>query len=274
MMIIGHGEHRPVLEALARELGIDADVIWAGYHEDDLAEHYRASDLLLFTARGSDEGHRAVLEAMACGVPVATYPIEGVDALVPARMDRRRPDLRTVVARCARRLSLLERERCATVAGRDARRTSAYRTPRAGDPTASIDATSLTSEAITFISTEIGVGSESTPTVVRVGWMLPKYSAYTSIESVEVALHVGQIDRHVEHFLQRAAGLFENRLHVLDARPRLHFDVVVPSPPEQPGISPVTGLRGPIPDRKSRSPTRRACGYGPTGFGARSCRDG
>lgn len=83
LMIIGHGEHRPALERLARNLGIDGDVIWAGYHEDDLAEHYRASDLLLFTARGSDEGHRAVLEAMACGVPVATYPIEGVDALVP-----------------------------------------------------------------------------------------------------------------------------------------------------------------------------------------------
>ena len=83
LMIIGHGEHRPALEALSRELGIDDGVIWAGYHEDDLAEHYRASTLLLFTARGSDEGHRAVLEAMACGVPVATMPIEGVDALVP-----------------------------------------------------------------------------------------------------------------------------------------------------------------------------------------------
>ena len=83
MMIIGHGEHRPVLEALVRTLGIGDGVFFAGYHEDDLAEHYRASDLLLFTARGSDEGHRAVLEAMACGVPVATMPVEGVDALVP-----------------------------------------------------------------------------------------------------------------------------------------------------------------------------------------------
>jgi glycosyltransferase involved in cell wall biosynthesis len=83
LMIIGHGEYRPHLEELTRELAIKEDVIWAGYHEDDLAEHYRASDVLLFTARGSDEGHRAVLEAMACGVPVATIPIEGVDALVP-----------------------------------------------------------------------------------------------------------------------------------------------------------------------------------------------
>jgi glycosyltransferase involved in cell wall biosynthesis len=84
LMIIGHGEHRPVLEELVRSLDLVPHVIFAGYHEDDLAEHYRASDLLLFTARGSDEGHRAVLEAMACGIPVATMPIEGVDALVPA----------------------------------------------------------------------------------------------------------------------------------------------------------------------------------------------
>jgi len=80
LMIIGHGEHRPALEALARELAVD--VIWAGYHEDDLAEHYRAADILLFTARGSDEGHRAVLEAMACGVAPVTFPIEGVPALL------------------------------------------------------------------------------------------------------------------------------------------------------------------------------------------------
>lgn len=84
LMIIGHGEHRPFLEQLAASLGIADQVIWAGYHEDDLAEHYRASDVLLFTARGSDEGHRAILEAMACGVPPATYPIEGVEALVDA----------------------------------------------------------------------------------------------------------------------------------------------------------------------------------------------
>lgn len=82
LMIIGHGEHRPALEQLAASLGITNGVLWAGYHEADLAEHYRASDVLLFTARGSDEGHRAVLEAMACGVPPATFPIEGIDALL------------------------------------------------------------------------------------------------------------------------------------------------------------------------------------------------
>jgi glycosyltransferase involved in cell wall biosynthesis len=82
LMIIGHGEHRPELERLSESLGVNPDVVWAGYHEDDLAAHYRASDLLFFTARGSDEGHRAVLEAMACGVVPAVLPLEGMGALV------------------------------------------------------------------------------------------------------------------------------------------------------------------------------------------------
>lgn len=80
MMIIGHGPHQNTLEVLARALSLD--VIFAGYHEDDLAEHYRAADALLFTARGSDEGHRAILEAMACGVTPVSAPIPGVEALV------------------------------------------------------------------------------------------------------------------------------------------------------------------------------------------------
>ncbi|HET7706330.1 MAG TPA: glycosyltransferase family 4 protein [Thermoanaerobaculia bacterium] len=82
LLIIGHGEHRPALEALAAELSIDPHVIWAGYHEDDLPQHYRAADALLFTAAGSDEGHRAVLEALGCGLPVASYPIAGVESLL------------------------------------------------------------------------------------------------------------------------------------------------------------------------------------------------
>jgi glycosyltransferase involved in cell wall biosynthesis len=94
LMIIGHGEHRPALEAHAQTLGVGADVVWAGYHEEDLAGHYRAADILLFTARGSDEGHRAVLEAMACATLPAVYPIEGVAAL----LDDLAPELMSVDA--------------------------------------------------------------------------------------------------------------------------------------------------------------------------------
>ena len=82
LMIIGHGEHRPALERVASDLGITSSVVWAGYHEDDLAEHYRAADLMLFTAPGSDAGHRAVLEAAACGVIPIVAPLAGMDALL------------------------------------------------------------------------------------------------------------------------------------------------------------------------------------------------
>lgn len=84
LMIIGHGEHRPALEALAAKLNVD--VIWAGYHEDDLADHYRAADFLLFTAKGSDEGHRAVIEAMACGTVPIVAPLAGIDAIVDDKL--------------------------------------------------------------------------------------------------------------------------------------------------------------------------------------------
>lgn len=84
LMIVGHGEHRASLEALAAELRIDA--IWAGYHEEDLADHFRAADFLLFTAKGSDEGHRAVIEAMACGTVPVVAPLRGIDAIVDDRL--------------------------------------------------------------------------------------------------------------------------------------------------------------------------------------------
>ena len=82
LMIIGHGPLRPALEQHAANAGVSDAVIWAGYHEDDLAEHYRAADVLLFTAAGSDEGHRAIIEAMGCGVVPVTYPLPGIDAIL------------------------------------------------------------------------------------------------------------------------------------------------------------------------------------------------
>lgn len=81
LMIIGRGPHRSAIEELARTLDVSESVFFAGYHETDLAEHYRAANALLFTVTGSDEGHRAVIEAMGCGVPPASFPIEGLEAL-------------------------------------------------------------------------------------------------------------------------------------------------------------------------------------------------
>lgn len=88
LLIIGKGPHRPALEELSRALGVSEAVIWAGYHEEDLVEHFRTPDLMLFTASGSDEGHRAIVEAMSCGTPVVSYPLFGVKELMGSLADR------------------------------------------------------------------------------------------------------------------------------------------------------------------------------------------
>lgn len=82
LMIIGKGPHRESLERLAAELDVADAVSWAGYRDRDLASFYRAADVMLFTAPGSDHGHRAILEELGCGIPVVSCPLPGVDSLL------------------------------------------------------------------------------------------------------------------------------------------------------------------------------------------------
>jgi glycosyltransferase involved in cell wall biosynthesis len=81
LVVVGHGELQPRLELLAADLGIDDRVRWAGY-QDDLPGILAAADLLLFTAPGSDWGHRAISEAQGCGVPVVAARVPGVEDLI------------------------------------------------------------------------------------------------------------------------------------------------------------------------------------------------
>ncbi len=79
---VGHGERMPELKALATGLGAGERNVWHGYQEEALPELYRSWDIFLFTASGSDQGQRAILEAMASGLPIVTLDVPGVRDLV------------------------------------------------------------------------------------------------------------------------------------------------------------------------------------------------
>ncbi|NOZ78024.1 MAG: glycosyltransferase family 4 protein [Acidobacteria bacterium] len=82
VLIIGHGEARPRIEALATSLGLAGHVHWAGYRGRELPELYAAMDVVLFPAAGSDHGHRAISEAQGCGRPVVAAALPGVEDLI------------------------------------------------------------------------------------------------------------------------------------------------------------------------------------------------
>lgn len=86
--IVGEGEGRQRLEALTRELGLEAQVTFTGALDQtgvrDLMA--RATVLCLPCVVGSDGNQDALptvlLEALACGLPVVTTPVAGIPEIV------------------------------------------------------------------------------------------------------------------------------------------------------------------------------------------------
>lgn len=69
--VVGDGPARAELERKY------PDVRWLGAkHGEDLARHYSAADVFVFPSK-SDTFGLVLLEALACGVPVAAYPVPG-----------------------------------------------------------------------------------------------------------------------------------------------------------------------------------------------------
>lgn len=73
LLLVGRGEHQPVLERLVKESGFEQRVIFAGYRDHDLPQMYAAMDIAVLLASGSDGSCRAALEAMAVGRPVVGF---------------------------------------------------------------------------------------------------------------------------------------------------------------------------------------------------------
>lgn len=74
-LICGHGQLESYLKGVVKKLGIESKVIFAGYRLD-IIEIYQMADLYVFPSY--QEGlPMALLEAMACGIPVVCSNIRG-----------------------------------------------------------------------------------------------------------------------------------------------------------------------------------------------------
>jgi glycosyltransferase involved in cell wall biosynthesis len=94
-VVVGDGPARARLQAEHPE------VCFVGFrHGEDLARHVAACDVLVFPSR-TDTFGLVLLEAMACGLPVAAYPVTGpVDVVVDGVTGVLDEDLRTAALRC------------------------------------------------------------------------------------------------------------------------------------------------------------------------------
>lgn len=118
-LVIGDGPARAALER--RHPGVH----WAGYRfGEELAAHYACGDVFVFPSR-TDTFGIVILEANACGLPVAAYPVTGpIDVVVPGVSGALDEDLTTAALRALEvpRESCIEYarthswERCAGVA--------------------------------------------------------------------------------------------------------------------------------------------------------------
>jgi glycosyltransferase involved in cell wall biosynthesis len=102
-VVIGDGPERARLEAQY------PGVVFTGYRfEEDLARHLAAADIMVFPSR-TDTFGLVNLEAMACGVPVAAYPVTGpIDVVTDGVTGALDEDLH----RAALRALTLDPQRC------------------------------------------------------------------------------------------------------------------------------------------------------------------
>ena len=74
LVVVGRGEGLPPLRVKVARLGLERQVIFAGYRSGpELAAAYRTLDAKVLLAEGNDGTCRALLEAMACGRPGVAY---------------------------------------------------------------------------------------------------------------------------------------------------------------------------------------------------------
>ena len=88
-VVVGDG---PALTTLRERF---PEVTWCGFlHGEELARRYRSADVFVFPSR-TDTFGVVILEAMACGLPVAAYPVTGPkDVITDSKVGSLDPDLK------------------------------------------------------------------------------------------------------------------------------------------------------------------------------------
>ena len=81
LAIVGDGPQRSALEARAAELGIGERVRFAG-NQDDVAPWLHAFDLFCLPSYANEGVPQALMQAMACGLPVVSTPVGSIDEIV------------------------------------------------------------------------------------------------------------------------------------------------------------------------------------------------
>ena len=81
LVVVGDGPQREALEALAKTLGIEARVRFTG-NLADVAPWLRAFDLFCLPSYANEGVPQALMQAMACALPVITTPVGSIGEIV------------------------------------------------------------------------------------------------------------------------------------------------------------------------------------------------
>jgi glycosyltransferase involved in cell wall biosynthesis len=82
LLISGRGEHRDAIVRRAQDLGLGREVLLSGFWEGDLRDVLRQIRVFVLQSAGSEGTGRALLEAMAYGLPCVVAASEGLDEIV------------------------------------------------------------------------------------------------------------------------------------------------------------------------------------------------
>jgi len=120
LVIVGDGPQRPALEALAAELALAERVRFVG-NQADVAPWMQAFDLFCLPSYANEGVPQALMQAMACALPVVTTPVGSIEEIVadgesgilvpPQDVERLRAALESLLDDAPRREALGRRAR-------------------------------------------------------------------------------------------------------------------------------------------------------------------